>query len=64
MEDEELDPLRDLDQPDELGAFIAEELRAAKLEVGILDRQTARESKFRLLGDSELEPLLGAFRLT
>ena len=62
LDDDEPDPLRDLDEAEQSEGFIREELRAARLEVGILDRQTSRESKFRLLTDSELEPLLSAYR--
>ncbi len=59
--DEEPDPLRDLDEAEQFETFIREELRTAQLEVGILDRQTSRENKFRLLTESDLKPLLSQF---
>ena len=60
--EEEPDPLRDLDESAESESFIRQELQDARLEIGILDRGTSRESKFRLLTDSELEPLLAPYR--
>src|SRR5687768_5450621 len=60
--DDEPDPLRDLDEAGQSDSFIREELRTTQLEVGILDRQTSRENKFRLLSESDLEPLLSRFR--
>ena len=60
--DDDPDPLRDFDESAESESFIRDELKNAALEVGILDRRTNRESKFRLLPDSELEPLLAQYR--
>jgi len=42
--------------------FSADERDAARLEVGLLERNTARESKFRLLRPEELEPVLAEYR--
>jgi proteasome alpha subunit len=54
-EDEEVEILS-VDQ------ILKEELAHGKLEVGLLERNTARESKFRLLRNEELEPVLAEYR--
>jgi proteasome alpha subunit len=41
---------------------LREELAEGKLEVGLLERSTPRESKFRLLRADELEPALSDYR--
>ena len=52
----------DIDEGEQLAAFLRDELKLGHVEVGILDRVTSRESKFRLLGDTDLEPLLKEYR--
>ncbi len=41
---------------------LREELKLGTVEVGVLDRNTNRESKFRLLGSAELDALLSSHR--
>src|SRR5438309_1731348 len=60
--DEEENPLRDMDEEEQLGSFLREELKTSQVEVGILERFTSRESKFRLLTNSDLEDLLKDYR--
>jgi proteasome alpha subunit len=60
-EDEE-NPLRDIDEGEQLAGFLREELKTSQVEVGILERFTGRESKFRLLANSDLEGLLKDYR--
>jgi proteasome alpha subunit len=50
-EDEEVEILSE-------GELLKAEIAAGKVEVGLLERRTARESKFRLLRADELEPAL------
>lgn len=54
-EDEEVDILT-------VEQILKEELAHGKLEVGLLERKTPRESKFRLLRADELEPVLAEYR--
>jgi proteasome alpha subunit len=61
-EDDEPNPLQDMDDSEQLESFLGGELSASSLEVGILDRHTSRESKFRLMAESELEPLIKRYR--
>ena len=56
------DPLLDNDEEQQIAGFLRDELKLAQVEVGILDRFTSRESKFRLLGNDDLEPLLKEYR--
>jgi hypothetical protein len=54
-EDEEVDLLT-------VEQILKEELAHGKLEVGLLERKTPRESKFRLLRPEELAPVLAEYR--
>jgi proteasome alpha subunit len=49
------------DAPD-LSRLLREELAAGTVEAGLLERQTARESRFRLLAPADLEPALKEYR--
>jgi proteasome alpha subunit len=60
-EDEEPDPLVDLEEGAQGARFLREELKTSQVEVGILDRFTARESKFRLLTGDDLKALLAPY---
>lgn len=60
--EEEPDPLRDIDEAEQFESFMRTELTSANLEIGILDRETSRENKFRLLVSSDLEPLLAKYQ--
>ena len=61
-EEEDLNPLRDLDESEANRAFLLDELKTGTLEVGILERDTKRESRFRLLAESDLTGLLDQYR--
>lgn len=61
-DDEEENPLRDIDEAEQIAGFLREELKTSQVEVGLLERFTTRESKFRLLGNSDLEGLLQDYR--
>lgn len=60
--EDDYDPLRDMDETEQAANFLREELKTSQVEVGILERFTHRESKFHLLTDAELEPLLKPYR--
>jgi proteasome alpha subunit len=59
---EEENPLHDMDEAEQIGSFLREELKTSQVEVGLLDRVTTRESKFRLLSAADVEPLLKDYR--
>ncbi len=61
-DEEEPNPLKDLDEEEELGGFLREELKTAQVEVGVLDRFTSRESKFRLLTGPDVDGLTKPYR--
>lgn len=60
--EDDQDPLKDIEEGEKITGFLREELRTGKAEVGILDRRTNRESKFRLLSSNDLSELLRAYR--
>jgi len=62
QEDEEENPLQDIDESERMAGFLREELKTSQVEAGLLDRFTHRESKFRLLSEGELEPFLREYR--
>lgn len=55
-------PLRDLDEGEADRVFLRDELKSGSVEVGLLERRGARESRFRLLADSDLEALVREYR--
>jgi len=61
-DDEELNPLRDIDEADADHIFLREELRSGTIEVGLLERLTNRESRFRLLLTEDIEKLVHSFQ--
>ena len=62
-EDEnDYNPLRDIDEADSNRVFLRDELKNGSVEVGLLERRTSRESRFRLLTDSDLKPLLQDYK--
>jgi proteasome alpha subunit len=61
-DEDEPDPLRDIDEAEQIAGFLREELKTAQLEVGLLERFSTRESKFRLLSSADLESLLKNYR--
>jgi proteasome alpha subunit len=61
-EDEELNPLRMIDEADADRVFLRDELKSATVEVGLLERRTNRESKFRLLPAPDIAALVEQYR--
>ena len=61
-EDEDLNPLRDLDEAEADQVFLRDELKNSTVEAGVLERRGARESRFRLLKPSDLDALLSGYR--
>jgi proteasome alpha subunit len=59
---EDLNPLRDIDEAEADRVFLRDELKTGTVEVGLLERNTNRESRFRLLTEAELAPLLSEYR--
>ena len=60
--DEEYNPLRDIDESEADAVFLRDELKTGTVEVGLLERRANRESRFRLLTSADLKPLLSAYR--
>lgn len=56
-DEDDLNPLRDIDEAEADSVFLRDELKTAQVEVGLLERRASRESRFRLLNE-EIEPLL------
>ncbi len=56
------DPLKDVDEAEHIDGFLREELKTSEIEVGLLERNTPRESKFRLLAGADLADLLKDYR--
>lgn len=56
-DEDDLNPLRDIDEADADAVFLRDELKTAHVEIGLLERRTSRESRFRLLNE-EIKPLL------
>ena len=52
------DPLLDVEEGERLAGFLRQELKTSEVEVGVLERNSTRESKFRLLGTEDLKDLL------
>ncbi len=61
-EEDDLNPLRDLDESEADSVFLRDELKTGTLEVGLLERRTNRESRFRLLSAGDLESLVRDYR--
>lgn len=61
-DEDDIRPLRDLDEEEQLASYLREELKTGKVEVGLLERFTHRESKFRLLTDNDLKDLLKDYK--
>jgi proteasome alpha subunit len=57
-EENVLDPLLDVEEGERLVGFLRQELKTSQVEVGILERHTTRESKFKLLSVDELKDVL------
>jgi proteasome alpha subunit len=61
-DEDEINPLRAIDEAEADRVFLNDELKTGTLEAGILERRTNRESRFRLLSQSDLVPLIRDFR--
>lgn len=57
-DEDEFNPLRDLDEGDADSVFVRDELKTGTLEVGLLERRGNRESRFRLLPPADVESLV------
>lgn len=53
---------REGDEEEQIAGLLRAELKTSQVEVGLLERFTSRESKFRLLGQSDLQGLLRDYR--
>jgi proteasome alpha subunit len=61
-EEDEINPLRDLDEADADRVFLRDELKNGTVEVGLLERRGNRESRFRLLSPTAMESFLQEYR--
>lgn len=59
-DEDELNPLRDLDEADADAVFLQDELKSGSLEVGVLERRNNRDARFKLLTPAETDFLLNA----
>lgn len=57
-ETEETGRFRPVEEADSEHAFLRDELKTGAVEAAVLERNVRRESRFRLLSENELEPLL------
>lgn len=53
-EDDDLNPLRDIDEADADAVFLRDELKHGTIEVGVLERRGVHDSRFRLLSEADL----------
>ncbi len=61
-DDEDENPLRDIDEEEQIAGFLRTELKTGQVEAGILERFTTRESKFLLLAAADLKELLKEYK--
>jgi proteasome alpha subunit len=61
-DEDELNPLRDLDDAEADRVFLRDELKAGTIEAAVLERRGARESRFRLLSSADLEALVRDYK--
>jgi proteasome alpha subunit len=61
-DDDELNPLRDLDEDEADRVFLRDELKTGSVEAAVLERRGTRESRFRLLGTADLDVLVSDYR--
>lgn len=57
-DDKDKHPLPELDETEQLTNYLREELKTSHVEVGVLERNSLRENKFRLMNDDDLRELL------
>jgi proteasome alpha subunit len=61
-EDDEINPLRMIDEADADGVFLREELKTGSVEAATLERRGPREGRFRLVSAAELDGLVRDYR--
>lgn len=61
-DDDEFNPLRDLDEADADRVFLQDELKTGTVEAAVLERRGARESRFRLLAPADTAKLVSDLR--
>jgi proteasome alpha subunit len=61
-DEDEDDPLREVDEDEQVRGFLRTELKTGQVEAGILERNSTRESKFRLLTDTDLGDALAQYK--
>lgn len=57
-DEEEMNPLREIDEADADRVFLRDELKSASVEVGVLERRTNREARFRLLPTADVDAVV------
>ena len=57
-DDDDYNPLRDIDEADADKVFLRDELKTGTIEVGVLERRAGRDGRFRLLTDAEIASLV------
>ncbi|HLK58800.1 MAG TPA: hypothetical protein VKU00_19665 [Chthonomonadaceae bacterium] len=60
-DEDEMNPLRDIDEASADAVFLRDELKTGTVEVGLLERRGLRDSRFRLLNETELSALLSDY---
>ena len=61
-DEDELNPLRDIDEASADSVFLRDELKTGTVEVGLLERRGPRDGRFRLLNDAETAELVREYR--
>ena len=54
-DDDEYNPLRDIDEADADRVFLRDELKTGTIEIGVLERRAGREGRFHLLSEAEIK---------
>jgi hypothetical protein len=54
VDNDDYNPLRDIDEADADRVFLRDELKTGTIEVGVLERRAGREGRFRLLTEAEI----------
>jgi proteasome alpha subunit len=61
-EEDELNPLRDIDEAEADRVFLRDELKSGSVEAAVLERRSGRESRFRLLAAADLDATVRDYR--
>lgn len=59
---DDLNPLRDIDEADADRVFLRDELKHGTVEVGVLERRSGRDGRFHLLSTAELSELVNDYQ--